>query len=86
MPQREFARKIGLAQSTIMRIENLEQNVTLKTLEHLCKTYRIDVGDLFPAITAAELQKPSTVRTYADSAPQAVVLHEQKPDRKPPKK
>lgn len=87
MPQREFARKIGLAQSTIMRIENLEQNVTLKTLEQLCKTYRIDVADLFPAITSAEPHKLNTgMRTYPDGTPRAAVLHEQKPDGKPPKK
>ncbi len=48
MPQREFARRIGLAQSTIMRIENQEQNVTLKTLEQLCEAFRVEVADLFP--------------------------------------
>ena len=49
VPQRVFARKIGVAQSTIMRIENEDQNVTLDTLEQLCKAFRLDVGDLFPA-------------------------------------
>lgn len=48
IPQRVFARKMGLAQSTIMRIENEEQNVTLKTLEQLCKAFHVDVADLFP--------------------------------------
>lgn len=48
VPQRVFARKTGLAQSTIMRIENQDQNVTLDTLEQLCRAFRVDVADLFP--------------------------------------
>lgn len=48
LPQRAFARKMGVAQSTIMRIENEDQNVTLKTLEQLCKAFNVDVVDLFP--------------------------------------
>jgi transcriptional regulator with XRE-family HTH domain len=50
MPQRDFARKIGVAQSTIMRIENLDQNVTIDTLESLCKVFHADVADLFPRL------------------------------------
>jgi len=46
VPQREFARKIGVAQSTIMRIENLEQNVTLNTLETFCRVFRVDIPSL----------------------------------------
>lgn len=49
VPQRVFARKMGVAQSTIMRIENEDQNVTLDTLEQLCKAFHVDIGDLFPA-------------------------------------
>lgn len=56
MSQRLFARKTGVAQSTIMRIENEDQNVTLQTLEQLCKAFRVDVGELFPAV--------DTVRAY----------------------
>lgn len=55
-PQRVFARKTGLAQSTIMRIENQDQNVTLETLEQLCRVFRVDIGELFPPVT--------TVRAY----------------------
>lgn len=50
MGQREFARKTGLAQSTIMRIENMEQNVTLDTLEQLCRVYHVEIEELFPVI------------------------------------
>jgi transcriptional regulator with XRE-family HTH domain len=70
-PQRVFARKMGVAQSTIMRIENEDQNVTLKTLEQLCKAFHVDVGDLFPAA--------DTIRVY--QAPvraglKAAMIHE----------
>jgi len=53
MPQRDFARKIGVAQSTIMRIENLDQNVTIDTLESLCKVFHADVADLFPRVESS---------------------------------
>jgi DNA-binding XRE family transcriptional regulator len=46
--QKEFARKIGVAQSTIMRIENEDQNVTINTLEQLCKAFKCDIDELFP--------------------------------------
>ncbi len=46
--QKEFAKRIGVAQSSIMRIEHEDQNVTLKTLEQLCKVYNCDIKDLFP--------------------------------------
>ncbi|MDX1490126.1 MAG: helix-turn-helix transcriptional regulator [Pseudohongiellaceae bacterium] len=53
--QREFARKIGVAQSTIMRIENLDQNVTIDTLERLCRIFHTDVEGLFPEVTAPKV-------------------------------
>lgn len=49
LSQRDFAKKIGLAQSTVMRIENEDQNVTLDTLEKLCARFKCDVGALFEA-------------------------------------
>lgn len=53
--QREFARKIGVAQSTIMRIENLDQNVTINTLEKLCRIFHTDVDGLFPLVTSSKV-------------------------------
>ncbi|MGM0634387.1 MAG: helix-turn-helix domain-containing protein, partial [Pseudomonadota bacterium] len=55
MPQREFARRIGVAQSTVMRVENLDQNVTLETLEQLCFGLRVDVAELFPPLQAGSI-------------------------------
>lgn len=71
-PQRDFARKIGVAQSTIMRIENLDQNVTLDTLEHLCRTFHADIGDLFPQT------RKETV--YAALLQEVGLIHEDRPD------
>jgi transcriptional regulator with XRE-family HTH domain len=74
LSQRAFARKSGLGQSTIMRIENLEQNVTLETLEQLCKAFHLDVFELFPVV-----QSPAV---YSDQRPPMIAIHEQKPDGK----
>lgn len=71
IPQRDFARKIGVAQSTIMRIENLDQNVTLDTLEHLCRTFHADIGDLFPRV------RPDTV--YSPAMQEVGLIHEDRP-------
>ena len=80
MPQRDFARKIGVAQSTIMRIENLDQNVTIDTLESLCKVFHADVADLFPRLeTSREYVPPvrGLIRpSLLDATP---VVHEDAP-------
>lgn len=69
-PQREFARRVGVAQSTIMRIENLDQNVTIDTLEQLCRAFHVDVDELFPA--------PQTPPVYTGTGarPAAPAVHE----------
>ncbi|MDO8909924.1 MAG: helix-turn-helix transcriptional regulator [Pseudohongiella sp.] len=67
-PQRVFARKMGVAQSTIMRIENEDQNVTLQTLEQLCKAFHVDVGDLFPAVDTIRVYQPPLRRGLAAAA------------------
>ena len=71
VPQRVFARKIGVAQSTIMRIENQDQNVTLETLEQLCKAFHLDVGDLFPAVSS-----PLSYRVPVRKSHRAPMVHE----------
>lgn len=42
-----FSRKVGISSSSLHRMELGEQNVTLKTLEHLTKRLRCKVSDLF---------------------------------------
>lgn len=45
--QREFARKLGVSVATLNRIESASQNVSLATLEKLCRHLRCAVGQLF---------------------------------------
>ncbi len=44
----EFARLTGLSKATLNNLENQAQNVTIDTLEHLCKVFRCQIQDLFP--------------------------------------
>ena len=84
IPQREFARKIGVTQSTIMRIENLDQNVTLKTLETLCRAFHVDIGDLFPSVDSARVYPPRIRSGLATPVPRSdAVLHEKAPASSP---
>jgi len=43
----QFARKTGISDSTLHRLELGEQNVTLKTLEQLCDKLKCSVGEIF---------------------------------------
>jgi transcriptional regulator with XRE-family HTH domain len=42
-----FARKLGVSSSSLHRMEMGEQNVTLKTLEHILKRFNCDISDVF---------------------------------------
>ncbi len=42
-----FARKLGISSSSLHRMELGEQNVTIKTLEHLLKRLKCTVSDVF---------------------------------------
>lgn len=48
MPLRAFAQKHGLSFASVSRIEKLEQNVTIRTLEELCRAFKCDIDELFP--------------------------------------
>ncbi|GMV90927.1 MAG: hypothetical protein AMXMBFR82_07050 [Candidatus Hydrogenedentota bacterium] len=45
--QLQFSKKLGISNSSLNRMELGEQNVSLNTLEVLCKRLKCDVGDLF---------------------------------------
>ncbi|HEX9625545.1 MAG TPA: helix-turn-helix transcriptional regulator [Acidiferrobacterales bacterium] len=45
--QSVFARKLGISQATLARLESAAQNTTVKTLQQISKALRCDVGDLF---------------------------------------
>jgi transcriptional regulator with XRE-family HTH domain len=44
----QFARKISLSDSTLQRIEMMEQNVTIDTLQHIMNRLGCRVSDIFP--------------------------------------
>lgn len=46
MTQREFSKRIGLTHGTVARLELGEQNVTIETLEKICRTLRCDIDEL----------------------------------------
>jgi len=46
--QLQFCRKLGISKSSLNRMEEGEQNVSLRTLDTLCKRLKCDVADLFP--------------------------------------
>ncbi|HED12128.1 MAG TPA: XRE family transcriptional regulator [Gammaproteobacteria bacterium] len=48
--QRAFARKLGISQSTLARIENAGQNTTLKTLQQIMKVLECGIGELFDLV------------------------------------
>ena len=47
MTQLAFAKKLGISKSSLNRIEIGEQNVTLETLEVLCRRLKCEIDDLF---------------------------------------
>lgn len=46
-PQLRFAKKLGISKSSLNRMELGEQNVSLKTLDILCRKLKMDITDLF---------------------------------------
>jgi len=42
-----FARKIGISSVSLHRMEMGEQNLTIKTLEHILKRFKCNAGDIF---------------------------------------
>jgi transcriptional regulator with XRE-family HTH domain len=51
--QRAFARKLGIDQAALNRIEQGKENITLKTIQKLCNSLRFSVGEF--------VQRPITV-------------------------
>jgi len=47
-----FARRIGVSQSALQRLETAEQNVGLDTLETIDARLHCEIGDLFPPLHA----------------------------------
>ncbi|MGS2722133.1 helix-turn-helix domain-containing protein [Porticoccus sp. GXU_MW_L64] len=49
--QGAFARKAGISRPTLNRLESGSQNISLKTLETICKSLKCDMSDLFEETT-----------------------------------
>ncbi len=47
LTQAEMARILGISRPTLTRLENANQNMTLKTLNQICRALRCRPGDLF---------------------------------------
>lgn len=47
MTQRDFARRIGISQPVLNRIEQGTQNVTLETIQRMCDRLNCGIGYLF---------------------------------------
>jgi DNA-binding Xre family transcriptional regulator len=47
LAHQQLARKTGLSDSTLPRLEMGDQNIALKTLEHLCDRFRCSISDIF---------------------------------------
>ena len=47
LTHRQMARRLGVSHATYTRLENVNQNVTLKTLTQLCRALDCDMGGLF---------------------------------------
>jgi transcriptional regulator with XRE-family HTH domain len=43
----QFSRKVGLSDSTLQRIEMMEQNVTMDTIQHIVDRLGCGVSDIF---------------------------------------
>jgi transcriptional regulator with XRE-family HTH domain len=44
-----FARKLGVTPSSLFRLENRQQSITLKTLEQIMDRLKCSWSDIFPA-------------------------------------
>jgi len=45
--QREFAKQLNINVGTLNRIEQGQENITLKTIQRMCKSLNCSVGSLF---------------------------------------
>ena len=43
-----FARKLGITPSSLFRLENCQQSITLKTLQQLMERLKCSWADIFP--------------------------------------
>ncbi len=44
---REFAKKLGVSASSLQRLEQAEQNVTLRTVQQITRRLSVSITDIF---------------------------------------
>ena len=57
MTLKQFARKLGISDSTLQRLEVGEQNITLKSLQQIVNRMKCEVADIFPPEKQARVTK-----------------------------
>src|SRR5438445_10336780 len=63
LTHRQMARRLGVSHATSTRLENANQNVTLRTLTQLCRALDFDMGALF----GGEIQMRRSTLRYPGS-------------------
>ena len=48
-PYATFAKKLGITPSSLFRLENCQQSVTLRTLEQILDRLKVELEDVFPS-------------------------------------
>ncbi len=57
LTQTEMARRLGISQPTLNRLETARQNTTLRTLTQLCLALRCKLGDLLDGRVSVKLAR-----------------------------
>jgi transcriptional regulator with XRE-family HTH domain len=57
LSQTAMAKRLGVSQPTLNRLEHGAQNTTLKTLNQLCRALRCRIGELFEGRFAIERRR-----------------------------
>lgn len=56
LTQEEFASKLGWDRTYLSRVESGKQNLTIESLEHVCKSLNISLKDFFQYMDDEHLQ------------------------------
>jgi transcriptional regulator with XRE-family HTH domain len=48
LPYGAFAKKLGITQSSLFRLENCQQSATLKTIQQILTRLKVELNDIFP--------------------------------------
>jgi transcriptional regulator with XRE-family HTH domain len=57
LTQAGMAKRLGISQPTLNRLEHAAQNTTLKTLGQLCRALECTIGELFDGRVVVKQQK-----------------------------